>query len=79
MKYRIFSSVECAFGFFRETQAEFLHFSDAKEFWDATVEKYKDAPNFEIWEESCEEKGFSFWFNAAGASCGIHLVPINEK
>lgn len=78
MKYKVFSSVESGFGYFRETQAEFLHFDDAKEFWDARVEEYKDAPNFEIWDESCEERGFSFWFSAAGVSLGIHLVPIEK-
>lgn len=78
MKYRIFSSVDSCFGFFQKTQAEFCHYDDAKAFWDAKLEEHKNDPNFEIWEESCKEKGFSFWFECACASMGIHLVPIEK-
>jgi hypothetical protein len=78
MKYRVFSSLECSFGSFTETQAEFLHFKDAKAYWDAKVEEYKDKPYFELWEESCIEKGYSFWFECAEASLGMHLMPIEK-
>lgn len=70
--------MEFACGSVEETQAQFRHFEDAKEFWDAQVEEYKDSRNFEIWEESCEEKGFSFWFECAGARLGMHLMPIEK-